>query len=163
MYQVRVAMRDEESGQLGSANQFLETPDLAKGAWRCHPFCWPKTPAGRRNRALRSPKTALQVRTRIFRGGQQVYEGQPMAPDVRGQADQKRLVAGGNMVLAKNIAPGYYVLHVIVEDKLAPAKRQTSAQSMDSRCANSYGTGGARRHECRRGRHTSSRATRATF
>ncbi len=31
MYQVRVALRDEDSGQLGSASQFMETPDLSNG------------------------------------------------------------------------------------------------------------------------------------
>lgn len=73
----------------------------------------------------------LQVQTRIFRDGKPVYEGAPMVPDLAGQSDEKRLIAGGNMVLAKAIPPGDYVLQVVVTDKLAKQKYQSSAQWMD--------------------------------
>jgi hypothetical protein len=160
MYQVRVALRDEDSGRLGSASQFMETPDLSKGRLALSSILLAESPShsGEGNSDPASTaaerifkpgdalsyqytifnaqtdsqgKTDLRVQTRIFRDGQPVYEGQAFVPELARQADQKRLAAGGNMVLAKAIPPGDYVLQVIVTDRLAKQKYQNSAQWMD--------------------------------
>ena len=76
-------------------------------------------------------KTQLESQTRLFRDGQQVYEGKPNPLPMNGQPDPKRLVAGGTMKLGAQIAPGDYVLQVIVTDKLAKDKFRTATQWMD--------------------------------
>ena len=75
-------------------------------------------------------KPQLEVQTRLFRDGQQIYTGKPAAMDTGAQQDPKRLVGGGRMQLGQ-VAPGDYVLQVIVTDKLAKDKYRLAAQSMD--------------------------------
>lgn len=76
-------------------------------------------------------KTQLESQTRLFRDGQQVYEGKPNPLPMNGQQDPKRLVAGGTMKLGAQIAPGDYVLQVTVTDRLAKEKFRTATQWMD--------------------------------
>jgi hypothetical protein len=72
----------------------------------------------------------LEVQTRLFRDGEAIYTGKPSAMAVGEQPDPKWMVGGGRMQLGK-IAPGEYVLQVIVTDKLAKDKYKVAAQSMD--------------------------------
>jgi hypothetical protein len=178
MYQVRVGLRDQDSGRLGSASQFMVTPDISKGRLALSSIVLAEDPSGPHDSGAPHPEgrmadtdptssaadrvfepgaalsygyaifnaqpnpqghTDLQVQTRIFRDGKPVYEGAPMVPDLAGQSDAKRLIAGGNMVLAKAIPPGDYVLQVVVTDKLAKQKYQTSAQWMDFEIAGASG------------------------
>jgi hypothetical protein len=76
-------------------------------------------------------KPELEVQTRLFRDGQQVYQGTPRAMEVGTAADTKRLIGGGRMQLGDKITPGDYVLQVIVTDKLAKEKYRVATQSMD--------------------------------
>ena len=76
-------------------------------------------------------KPQLESQTRLFRDGQQVYEGKVNPLAMNGQQDPKRLVAGGTMKLGTQIAPGDYVLQVTVTDKLAKEKYRTATQWMD--------------------------------
>jgi hypothetical protein len=73
----------------------------------------------------------LEVQTRLFRDGEQVYTGKAAPVPVSGQEDSKRLIGGGRMQLGGQIAPGDYVLQVIVTDKLAKEKFRIATQSMD--------------------------------
>jgi hypothetical protein len=73
----------------------------------------------------------LEVQTRLFRDGEQVYAGKPAPLLVQDQPDTKHLVGGGRMHLGSNITPGDYVLQVIVSDKLAKDKYKFATQSMD--------------------------------
>jgi hypothetical protein len=50
---------------------------------------------------------------------------------VQNQEDPKRLIGGGRMQLGGKIAPGDYVLQVIVTDKLAREKYGVATQAMD--------------------------------
>ena len=79
--------------------------------------------------AGKSPE--LEVRTRLFRDGEEVYAGKPAALSSQGQPDSKHLVGGGRMQLGGKITPGDYVLQVIVTDKLAKDKYKFATQSMD--------------------------------
>ena len=72
----------------------------------------------------------LEVQTRIFREGKQVYAGRPIPLHTAG-SDPKRLVAGGTMRLGQQIGTGDYVLQVIVTDKQAKDKYPTATQAMD--------------------------------
>jgi hypothetical protein len=76
-------------------------------------------------------KPQLESQTRLFRDGQQVYEGKPNPLAMNGQQDPKRLIAGGTMKLGAQIAPGDYVLQVTVTDRLAKEKFRTATQWMD--------------------------------
>jgi VWFA-related protein len=73
----------------------------------------------------------LEVQTRLFRDGEQVYTGKPAPMAFSGQNDPKRLIGGGRMQLGGKITPGDYVLQVIVTDKLAKEKYRIATQSMD--------------------------------
>jgi hypothetical protein len=75
-------------------------------------------------------KADLEVQTRLFRDGQEVYAGKPSPLQVANQADPKRLIGGGRMQLGK-ISPGDYVLQVVVTDKLAKEKYRVATQAMD--------------------------------
>ncbi|MCU1235211.1 MAG: hypothetical protein JWP63_3178, partial [Candidatus Solibacter sp.] len=76
-------------------------------------------------------KPELEVQTRLFRDGEQVYAGNPSPLTFTGQNDPKRLIGGGRMQLGGKITPGDYVLQVIVTDKLAKEKYRVATQSMD--------------------------------
>lgn len=73
----------------------------------------------------------LEVQTRLFRDGEQVYSGHPFPLAVNGQNDPKRLIGGGKMQLGGKITPGDYVLQVIVTDKLAREKFRVATQAID--------------------------------
>ena len=75
-------------------------------------------------------KFQLEVQTRLFRDGQQVYAGPPTPMNGEGQKDARHLVGAGRMQLA-HAAPGYYALQVIVTDRLAKEKFRIAAQTMD--------------------------------
>jgi VWFA-related protein len=76
-------------------------------------------------------KPELEVQTRIFRDGQVVYSGKPVAMQTDPKAeDPKRLLGGGRMQLGR-ISPGEYILQVVVTDKLAREKYRVAAQSQD--------------------------------
>jgi VWFA-related protein len=76
-------------------------------------------------------KPDLEVQTRLFRDGEQVYAGTPTPMAMGNQEDPKRLIGGGRMQLGGKIATGDYVLQVIVTDKLAKEKYRVATQSMD--------------------------------
>jgi hypothetical protein len=76
-------------------------------------------------------KPDLEVQTRLFRDGQEIYSGKPAPVTVNGQADTKNLIAGGRMQLGGKMPAGDYVLQVVVTDKLAKEKYRLATQSMD--------------------------------
>jgi VWFA-related protein len=72
----------------------------------------------------------LQTQLRIFRDGQPVFTGKPAPLDLANQTDMK-LLHEGTRVRLGGLAPGEYVLQVVVTDLLAPEKRSTVAQWTD--------------------------------
>jgi len=76
-------------------------------------------------------KADLEVQTRLFHDGEQVYAGKPSPLLVQDQPDPGHLVGGGRMKLGAAMAPGDYVLQVIVADKLAKDKYRFATQSID--------------------------------
>lgn len=168
-YQMRVALRDEATQQVGSANQFIEVPDIAK-AFTLSSLILAKESAGSQaagtggaegqvaqqdpkgNPSLRifkpgdslayvfqifnaesdgSKHTDLEVHTRLYRDGQQIYEGKPMPLEPVTSQDTKRLVGAGAMHLGPHMQPGDYVLQVIVADKSGGDKNRVATQSSD--------------------------------
>ncbi len=168
-YQLRVALRDDVSQQVGSATQFIEVPDVRKSLALSSLILAKETPATKPavaeeseglvaqpdpkgNPTLRIFKQGdsldyvyqilnagadstghadLEVHTRLFRDGRQVYEGSPMPLQVLSQRDSKHLVAVGTMKLSAQMQPGDYLLQVIVADKSSGDRHRTAAQSTD--------------------------------
>lgn len=73
----------------------------------------------------------LTTQVRLFREGQQVFAGKELPFNAEKQADLKRLVASGRLQLGANLAPGEYVLQVIVNDTIAKEKYRTASQWID--------------------------------
>ncbi|HEX8503259.1 MAG TPA: VWA domain-containing protein [Pyrinomonadaceae bacterium] len=160
-YQLRVAVIDEATEQVGSANELVEVPDFDAGHLALSGIVLtgraPEAAAGgleleadpavRRLRAgmeLRydfhiynaqpDPATgrpSLQVQVRLFREGRPAYEGKPAAFETTQQTDLRRLVAGGSVKLNRAAAPGQYALQIVVTDQLARENRRTATQWID--------------------------------
>jgi hypothetical protein len=76
-------------------------------------------------------KTDLEVQTRLFRYGAEVYQGKPKPMQILDQPDPRHMIGGGQLALGGKIAPGDYVFQVIVTDKLAKEKYRVATQAMD--------------------------------
>lgn len=76
-------------------------------------------------------RPSLTTELRVFRDGKPVFKGKPLPFDPAGQTDLKRLVAGGGFRLGTDLAPGDYVLQIIVTDLLAQEPRRTSTSWID--------------------------------
>ena len=70
----------------------------------------------------------LEFEARLFHGGEPVAAGQN-APTAASAAEQPRVT--GRFALSRNLAPGAYVLQVIVTDTLAKNGVKTASQSID--------------------------------
>jgi VWFA-related protein len=76
-------------------------------------------------------KSQLIGQVRLFRDGQPVFTGKENALSFAEAADPKRLVTVGAIQLGTDLAPGEYVLQVVVKDMLADEKYRTVSQWMD--------------------------------
>ena len=139
-YQVRVAVRDEATGKMGSATQFIEVPNLKKAGFalssvvlrqREQPLALTGredlTPAIRqfpRGTALeflclvargRNPKGDLDLatRVRILRDGKEVYSAPAKLVDAKGSGQ----AVFGALKLTDEMPPGEYYLQVIAADQ----------------------------------------------
>ena len=73
----------------------------------------------------------LEVQTRVFRDGvQMMTEKTALAPSGV-LKDPQHLTASGRLSVGRDMAPGEYVLQVIVTDKNAKSKFNVAAQSVD--------------------------------
>jgi hypothetical protein len=76
-------------------------------------------------------KSQLVSQIRLFRDGQPVFTGKENSLNFSGAIDPKRLVASGALQLGTDLAPGEYVLQIIIKDMLADEKHRTVTQWMD--------------------------------
>lgn len=76
-------------------------------------------------------KSQLIAQVRLFRDGQAVFTGKENQLSFTNVIDQKRLVSAGEIQLGTDLAPGDYVLQVVVRDMLADEKHRTITQWMD--------------------------------
>lgn len=81
------------------------------------------------DRTARRPQ--LQRQVRLFREGQPVFASDPLPVDASGQTDMKRLNVNGRLQLGSTLAPGEYILQVVVTDLLAKDKYRTATQYID--------------------------------
>jgi VWFA-related protein len=73
-------------------------------------------------------KPSLQSRIRVFLDGKLILDGKPVPVDLRGQTDLRTVIVSGALSLGDKMAPGDYILQVIVTDGLAKKGRQIAAQ-----------------------------------
>lgn len=144
IYQIRVAARDDKSGNVGSSAQWIEIPDLSSKKLTLSTLL-----LGGHNAAARqggdqvqfsvdrrftresqmtfftiiynaaagsAPKLDAQIE--IQRGGQRVVASPVLPVVVEGNSDLARIPYGANVGL-KTMAPGRYVLKVTVNDRNA--------------------------------------------
>jgi hypothetical protein len=81
------------------------------------------------DRATGRPRLLTQAR--IFRDGRPVFTGQAALFDPGVRKDMTRLKAGSRLQLGRELAPGDYVLQIVVTDQLAKGSRATATQWLD--------------------------------
>jgi VWFA-related protein len=159
-YQVRFAVRDQHSGMLGSAGEFVQVPDIADGAFALSGIVVRRDDGTTRPasggtdqlsltaaHALRvyPPGTRLsyayeiynaaqtvQATTSIWRGTERIFAA---APDnlVVPRDDNARFAAAGGVKLGEGLAPGSYVLQVsaTTSDPKRQGRRRVAVQRID--------------------------------
>lgn len=169
-YQLRVALRDHSSERVGSANQFVEVPNLKKERLTLSgvvlenlPYdLWkkrndnpgpdasgtePTDPLNdtsvRQFRAGTVLNYAFSIynakggaaaaanvtaQMRLFFEGKQIFEGKPQPVTTVSKTNVKALSFASSLSLASKMAPGEYVLQIVVTDSLAKEKRNTVSQ-----------------------------------
>jgi hypothetical protein len=80
-------------------------------------------------RTDRNKKYQIDIETRLFRDGEQIYAS-PGSKVSDSEQKDRRLVGLGQLQL-NQIQPGDYVLQVIVTDRLASEKNRIAAQAMN--------------------------------
>lgn len=163
-YQYRVAIRDTQSGRIGSASQFIEVPDLKKGRLTLSSIVldsmtrdeWAQrsdaSPAravtdAMSDTALRrivagsvlqygfevynskldaAKRSQITLAIRIFRDAKPIYDGPAKPADLTNQSDPQRLKIVGTLSLGAELAPGDYILQVVITDPLAKDKQRVA-------------------------------------
>jgi hypothetical protein len=145
IYQVRVAARDDKSGSIGSAAQWIEIPDLSSKKLTLSTLLL----GGHIGNSVQADKgeqvsfsvdrrfsresqmtlfaiiynatgtpPKLESQIEILRGGQRVVASPVMPVAVDANADLARIAYGAGVGL-KTLAPGRYVLRVTIKDRSA--------------------------------------------
>jgi len=81
------------------------------------------------SKANNQPQLTTQVR--LVRDGKVIFTGKEIPFSAAGQVDLKRLIATGAIQLGSELAPGEYLLQIIINDPLANEKRRTVTQWID--------------------------------
>jgi hypothetical protein len=151
-YQVRIAIRDRTSSQIGSAGQFVTVPDLDKKKLAVSGIVL-GTVAGDARETMANPGTTRfqqnadvyfaymiynlsqfvtpVVQTRLFREGKNVYSGLEQPVPTTNQPDPNRLFVNGALKLSADLEPGNYYLQVVITDKAAKKKVEPVVQWID--------------------------------
>ena len=73
----------------------------------------------------------VQTQVRLFRDGKEVFTGKLVMLDASQQQNMKRLSVAGRIRIGPELAPGEYVLQVVVTDLAAPEQPRTATQWTD--------------------------------
>ena len=152
-YQVRMAVRDDDSERLGCDSQAVEVPEtkpsrLSVAGLIVQDMNRPIRggPAVRRfasgdtfeysylvygARQSANNKTDLTSQLRLFRGSEEVFTGGILPATIAKEMSGEGIIAGGTFRLGSALPPGDYFLQVIVTDKLAPPEMQSASQWID--------------------------------
>ena len=75
--------------------------------------------------------TDLEVQTRLFRDGEKFYDGRLLDLKLGQIGPAARHYTGGQLSLGSKLAPGEYVMQVLVTDKLSKDKDPVAMQAID--------------------------------
>ncbi len=153
-YQVRGAVEDRASGRIGSASEFVEVPDLARGrlalsgvalsgAGDSSPNADRKADRLRfrpgdtvayayqvlNARAGAGGSFQVEARATLYRGGRALGSSPSLPVNTKGQPDPKRLAVTNEFRLGKQLPPGEYVLEIVVTDGNAPERQRSISQA----------------------------------
>jgi VWFA-related protein len=152
-YQLRVAVREDESGKLGTLSKYLEVPDMSKKRLTMSSvFLHSVEPGSKQavalsalrqvprkddlrfsaivyNPKLEGGKPQITGRLILQRGGATIFDQPVQTVDIRG-SDDTQFLKLGQIGLSK-LQPGHYVLTLVLTDALADKKVQTLARSID--------------------------------
>ncbi|HSO75133.1 MAG TPA: VWA domain-containing protein, partial [Blastocatellia bacterium] len=148
VYQIRLFVRDGASGLIGTANDYVEVPDLKSGRLATSSLFLggrvveqgkvvetagaAGTPSQRRFQRTGefsyslviynaeftdSKQSQLEMKTRIVKGNQTVYNGELRPVQIANGSTPTRVVTGGVIKLSQ-LEPDHYTLQVTVRDKL---------------------------------------------
>lgn len=154
IYQIRLAVRDNKSGNIGTASRYLELPDLSKGKLSASSLLIGAVPARDTTAANPTPIPAShrisrksdlryatiiynaklkegtpQLRTQlvISRDGREVFREPEQSLTIK---DPSQVIKVGQLGLG-GVAPGRYTLTLFITDTLADKRSQTITRSMD--------------------------------
>ena len=151
-YQVRVAIKDSASAQIGTAGQFVTIPDLNKKRLAVSGIVLGNVardatqaisnPGVKRFEANSNLYFAYVVynasqfanpvmEARLFREGQNVYSGPEVPIQTGNQPDPNRVVVSSAVKLGSNLEPGSYYLQVVITDKKSKDKVVPVVQWID--------------------------------
>ena len=150
-YQIRGAVRDRESGHIGSASEFVEVPDLSRGRLALSGIVLSRGGTAESRNILRfragdtvfyayqvlnarlapDGSTKMELRAGLYHDGRVLGSSPAEGIDARGQADGKRLVVSKDFRLGKQLKRGEYTLQVDAIDRNAPDKRARARQTVD--------------------------------
>lgn len=137
-YQVRAACRDEGTGKIGTASDFVVVPALKGLALsgiafqrslgvedHVRPATGPLdyAPGERAEFALQiinAPVAPLTIRTSLFCDGAQVYETAAKPIEARASKTAGRFFTHSAIDIPSSLEPGDYLMRVDVEDQLSP-------------------------------------------
>ncbi len=152
-YQIRVAVRDETTGKIGSATQFLEIPNLKKAGFALASVVLrdgersPDAPelldimaalrqfrrgglveflCAVENGGKKRPKLDLETRVRVLRDGKEVYSAPAQVVEMK----EGGPAVFGALKLADRLTPGDYDLQVIARERNG-GKAVAAGQWMD--------------------------------
>jgi hypothetical protein len=157
--QFRVAVRDAASNRIGSAGQFVDIPNLQSGRLAMSGIVvreenptgpTPNRPidvvaTGPAVRRFHQGSTAtfvymiynanaasqLTAQTRLYHDGKIIFSPDPVAVSTQGQTDPQHITSGGRLQLGSAMAPGDYVLQVVVTDSTDKQKPRVISQWID--------------------------------
>jgi len=140
-YQVRIAVRDPKSSQVGSVGQFVSVPDLNKKRAAVSGIVLGSVAADA-NETIANPSArrfspndnlffaymiynATQLgnpimRAELFHDGKKVYSGPEVPIQTANQTD--RVFVSGSLRLNADLEPGSYYLEILIADKNAKGK-----------------------------------------
>jgi VWFA-related protein len=150
-YQVRVVVREPDTGSLGSFSKYLEVPDLSKGKLAVSSlYLFSADPQGKSttpllavrqltrkqdlryvaliyNAKMKDGKPQLRSQLIVSQGGKELFREpeQPVPPSTGGQ-----LTKMGQLALA-GVPPGRYVLTLVITDTSADKRVASQARSID--------------------------------
>ncbi len=148
---VLTAVRDMNSGRLGSTSDFVLLPELKKQRMVLGTLTMgeskvstgPANPASRVFKAslplpyrfsILNPKldgasmARVETQVRVFHDGKQVWASQPSETDGRMAKDARTLVASSALHLGADFGPGDYYLQVVAKDLLAGKRAAPQTQ-----------------------------------